>query len=379
MPWTTTCRRWTPLWAASAPGCEPSVRQRRPQALCWATGTHSPTDPCADSHTIQTAMALCSENWRAERSRAGASSNPATGQRNTRSRPRSSRQAAPTGQAGLSTAAGLASPALTLDARLDAPVNPYEPTYCTCGQVAFGEMIACDAEDCSVEWFHCACVGIAPSNRPKDKWYCPTCAPRVAASGGAGGVQPALGYSGSASAASPTAGGGHSGSLASPTSTQADVFIPGLGHLSAFAHGRGSDVAGAVLAGSTGAVPASLVPSGPEAPRPLKRPRATTSPTHSPASVLSQVLADAQGVDTSWSVRRVADEASQAPSARLRRAVARRRRQAAQAQSSDAGSSDSASEAGSLTDSDSASASSSVSEPSPPLTRSQRRKAPRYV
>jgi hypothetical protein len=29
-----------------------------------------------------------------------------------------------------------------------------EPTYCICSQVSFGEMIACDNEDCSIEWFH---------------------------------------------------------------------------------------------------------------------------------------------------------------------------------------------------------------------------------
>lgn len=29
-----------------------------------------------------------------------------------------------------------------------------EPTYCICSQVSFGEMIACDNENCSIEWFH---------------------------------------------------------------------------------------------------------------------------------------------------------------------------------------------------------------------------------
>jgi hypothetical protein len=27
---------------------------------------------------------------------------------------------------------------------LDLPVDPNEPTYCYCGQVSYGEMIACD-------------------------------------------------------------------------------------------------------------------------------------------------------------------------------------------------------------------------------------------
>uniref|UniRef100_A0A914H353 Zinc finger PHD-type domain-containing protein n=1 Tax=Globodera rostochiensis TaxID=31243 RepID=A0A914H353_GLORO len=35
-----------------------------------------------------------------------------------------------------------------------------EPTYCLCERVSFGEMICCDYELCSVEWFHFACVNI---------------------------------------------------------------------------------------------------------------------------------------------------------------------------------------------------------------------------
>lgn len=53
------------------------------------------------------------------------------------------------------------------------PVDPNEPTYCTCSQVSYGAMIACDNEDCSIEWFHYDCVGLeAP---PKGKWYCEDC------------------------------------------------------------------------------------------------------------------------------------------------------------------------------------------------------------
>ncbi|KAL3108059.1 hypothetical protein niasHT_018221 [Heterodera trifolii] len=49
-----------------------------------------------------------------------------------------------------------------------------EPTYCLCEQVSFGEMICCDYELCSVEWFHFACVNI--KSKPKGKkWFCPLC------------------------------------------------------------------------------------------------------------------------------------------------------------------------------------------------------------
>lgn len=56
---------------------------------------------------------------------------------------------------------------------LDMPVDPNEPTYCTCHQVSYGEMIGCDNTDCPIEWFHFGCVGL--SAKPKGKWYCAKC------------------------------------------------------------------------------------------------------------------------------------------------------------------------------------------------------------
>lgn len=51
--------------------------------------------------------------------------------------------------------------------------DPLEPTYCICNQVSFGEMIACDNEDCATEWFHVSCVGLdAPV---KGTWFCGAC------------------------------------------------------------------------------------------------------------------------------------------------------------------------------------------------------------
>nr|GME10438.1 PHD finger protein ING2 [Ipomoea batatas] len=59
---------------------------------------------------------------------------------------------------------------------IDQPIDPNEPTYCVCHQVSFGDMIACDNENCQGgEWFHYACVGLTPETRFKGKWYCPTC------------------------------------------------------------------------------------------------------------------------------------------------------------------------------------------------------------
>lgn len=64
---------------------------------------------------------------------------------------------------------------ITLEPALavDMPLDPNEPKYCTCHQVSFGEMIACDNKDCPIEWFHFACVDL--KSKPKGKWYCPEC------------------------------------------------------------------------------------------------------------------------------------------------------------------------------------------------------------
>lgn len=44
-----------------------------------------------------------------------------------------------------------------------------EPRYCYCNGVSYGEMVACDAEACKMEWFHLECVGlrVAPKGNGK--------------------------------------------------------------------------------------------------------------------------------------------------------------------------------------------------------------------
>ncbi|KAI5554736.1 hypothetical protein BDE02_19G035100 [Populus trichocarpa] len=64
----------------------------------------------------------------------------------------------------------------TVPVEAEQPIDPNEPTYCVCHQVSFGDMIACDNENCQGgEWFHYSCVGLTPETRFKGKWYCPTC------------------------------------------------------------------------------------------------------------------------------------------------------------------------------------------------------------
>lgn len=47
--------------------------------------------------------------------------------------------------------------------------------YCLCQKVSFGDMIACDNEDCPYEWFHWSCVGLKSEPQPGGTWYCPVC------------------------------------------------------------------------------------------------------------------------------------------------------------------------------------------------------------
>ncbi|KAI9258916.1 inhibitor of growth protein 5-like protein [Phascolomyces articulosus] len=57
------------------------------------------------------------------------------------------------------------------------PIDPNEPLYCYCQQVSFGEMVACDNDECEIEWFHLECVGLRTP--PKGKWYCKNCAEQL--------------------------------------------------------------------------------------------------------------------------------------------------------------------------------------------------------
>ncbi|KAL0088308.1 hypothetical protein J3Q64DRAFT_1725028 [Phycomyces blakesleeanus] len=52
-------------------------------------------------------------------------------------------------------------------------IDPNEPRYCYCNQVSFGDMVACDGENCEKEWFHYACVGLVEP--PAGKWFCSEC------------------------------------------------------------------------------------------------------------------------------------------------------------------------------------------------------------
>jgi len=50
--------------------------------------------------------------------------------------------------------------------------------YCYCGRGSFGDMVACDDENCEREWFHLPCTGLAVV--PAGEWFCDNCQQRRA-------------------------------------------------------------------------------------------------------------------------------------------------------------------------------------------------------
>jgi len=56
------------------------------------------------------------------------------------------------------------------------PLPSSDEIFCTCRQVSFGEMVACDDEHCRHKWFHFQCVGL--KKEPKGKWFCQECSAR---------------------------------------------------------------------------------------------------------------------------------------------------------------------------------------------------------
>ncbi|TPX35088.1 hypothetical protein SmJEL517_g02508 [Synchytrium microbalum] len=48
--------------------------------------------------------------------------------------------------------------------------------YCHCQQVSFGKMVACDNDECPIEWFHLGCLGL--TEVPSGSWFCSVCSPK---------------------------------------------------------------------------------------------------------------------------------------------------------------------------------------------------------
>ncbi|CAM9307152.1 unnamed protein product [Discosporangium mesarthrocarpum] len=66
----------------------------------------------------------------------------------------------------------------TAGQQVEFPVDPNEPVYCLCKQVAFGDMVGCDNPECQDgdEWYHFGCVDL--KKQPNGRWHCPGCTSR---------------------------------------------------------------------------------------------------------------------------------------------------------------------------------------------------------
>ena len=47
--------------------------------------------------------------------------------------------------------------------------------WCYCNEDESGDMIACDNDQCVIQWFHLTCLRISKEHIPTGKWYCPDC------------------------------------------------------------------------------------------------------------------------------------------------------------------------------------------------------------
>ncbi|OAG36569.1 hypothetical protein AYO21_09226 [Fonsecaea monophora] len=47
--------------------------------------------------------------------------------------------------------------------------------YCFCNQRSYGEMVACENDECRYQWFHTGCLNMKKVPDEDEDWYCPTC------------------------------------------------------------------------------------------------------------------------------------------------------------------------------------------------------------
>lgn len=57
------------------------------------------------------------------------------------------------------------------DGEMDVDVDVDEPTYCYCNGVSYGEMVACDRDECAKEWFHLECVGLKVAPKGNGEFF----------------------------------------------------------------------------------------------------------------------------------------------------------------------------------------------------------------
>ena len=47
--------------------------------------------------------------------------------------------------------------------------------YCVCSGPLSKQMIACDRDNCAIEWWHYECAGLTEQTIPEGDWFCPKC------------------------------------------------------------------------------------------------------------------------------------------------------------------------------------------------------------
>lgn len=52
--------------------------------------------------------------------------------------------------------------------------NPSGHLWCTCRRMSFDDMVACDNQNCPIQWFHMTCVNMTMANVPL-QWFCDRC------------------------------------------------------------------------------------------------------------------------------------------------------------------------------------------------------------
>ncbi|KAH6656793.1 hypothetical protein BKA67DRAFT_655102 [Truncatella angustata] len=142
------------------------------------------------AEAVQTPVQTVTSVVTTKSGRASKPSTPALGNFPEAARSRSSRNTQAGGakrshKKGASIQAALAAQTVDEDANGSAhgddegDIDANEPRYCYCNGVSYGEMVACDADDCEKEWFHLGCVGLRSAPSSSTKWYCDNCKIRM--------------------------------------------------------------------------------------------------------------------------------------------------------------------------------------------------------
>jgi inhibitor of growth protein 3 len=61
------------------------------------------------------------------------------------------------------------------DEEMDDDDGEDDKVYCFCHQRSYGEMVACENEDCPYQWFHTGCLNMKKVPDEDEDWYCPHC------------------------------------------------------------------------------------------------------------------------------------------------------------------------------------------------------------